>query len=177
MLRAILTLLPQLCSCTHTKASLLTTNRHCLLLKTSHGRVPAQIPGRAGASLSAFASCRQAALDMYLYTCFGELAQPLPALRPVDNRFWLVLSDMGQHQPALPFVDNRPRMRTASAFFKNITQVLHAYLSKRAYAPTGVTSSTRKIKAEVCGLEPRLCNRRVAVARANRTHARTRNQD
>ena len=44
---------PKLCGCTHTKASLLTAYRHCLLSTTSHGRVPGRIllPGRAGASL------------------------------------------------------------------------------------------------------------------------------
>ena len=36
--------------------------------------------------LTSVASSRQAALDMYLYTRFGELAQPLPALRLIDNR-------------------------------------------------------------------------------------------
>ena len=33
------------------------------------------------------------------------------------------------HQPALPPVDNQPRMWTASAFLKLTTQVLHEYLS------------------------------------------------
>ena len=41
--------------------------------------------------LTSVVSCRQAALDMYLDTCFGKLAQPLPALRPLtigSDRCW-----------------------------------------------------------------------------------------
>ena len=127
--------------------------------------------------LTSVASSRQAALDMYLYTCFGELAQPLPALRLIDNRLRLMSGELALHQPALPPVDNQPRMWTASAFLKLTTQVLHEYLSKLAQHLPVSPRARGKSKAEVCGLAPRLCSRRFAVARANRTHARTRSRD
>ena len=127
--------------------------------------------------LTSVASSRQAALDMYLYTCFGELAQPLPALRLIDYRLRLMSGELALHQPALPPVDNQPRMWTASAFLKLTTQVLHEYLSKLAQHLPVSPRARGKSKAEVCGLAPRLCSRRFAVARANRTHVRTRSRD
>ena len=93
--------------------SLLTTYRHCPLLTIGHGHVPARIPGRAGAGLPAFASC-QTALDMYLHTCFGKLAQHLPALRPIDNRLQLVSVELARRLPALPNVDTRPQLCTCT---------------------------------------------------------------
>ena len=41
---------PPLCTCTHTRATLLTANQHGLLLTTGHERVPARIPAPAAAS-------------------------------------------------------------------------------------------------------------------------------
>ena len=166
---------PQLCTCTHTRAGLLTAYRHCLPPTTSHGC--ARIPRQAGASLPVLPPLDKQPWDMYLYTCFGELAQPLPALRLIDNRLRLMSGELALHQPALPPVDNQPRMWTASAFLKLTTQVLHEYLSKLAQHLPVSPRARGKSKAEVCGHAPRLCSRRFAVARVNRTHARTRNRD
>ena len=93
--------------------SLLTACRHCPLLTIGHGHVPARIPGRAGGRITGVASC-QTALDMYLHTCFGELAQHLPALRPIDNRLQLVLVELARRLPALPPVDTRPQLCTCT---------------------------------------------------------------
>ena len=127
--------------------------------------------------LTSVAPCRQVALDMYLDTCFGKLARSLPALRPIDNRLRLPRCRASWRSTnrrclLLPTWDVH-RFCIPSAHHTSAARIL-----KRAgTAPTGVTSSTGEIKAEVCGLAPRLCSRRVAVARANRTHARTRSQD
>ena len=69
---------------------------------------------------------------MYLDTCFRELAQPLPPLRPIDNQLRLVSGELARRLLVLPSVDTRPGMCTASAFLKDITQGLHAYSSELA---------------------------------------------
>ena len=58
--------------------------------------------------ITGVASCCQTALDMYLHTCFGELAQHLPALHPIDNRLQLVSVELARRLPALHAVDTRP---------------------------------------------------------------------
>ena len=58
--------------------------------------------------ITGVASCCQTALDMYLHTCFGELAQHLPALHPIDNRLQLVSVELAWRLPALHPVDTRP---------------------------------------------------------------------
>ena len=65
--------LPRLCTCTHTRESLLTVYRCRLLSTTGPGRFPAKVPGRAGAALTGVAFCRQAGMDVYLHTCSGKL--------------------------------------------------------------------------------------------------------
>ena len=91
--------------------------RRCLLLIPSPSCVPAPILGglahrlptlppadnqpwmrtytqASWRKLASVASSRQAALDIYLYTCFGELAQPLLALRLIDNRLRLMSGEL-----------------------------------------------------------------------------------
>ena len=88
---------------------MLTAYRHCLLSTAGHGRVPAHMHRVSWRRLTSVASCRQTTLDMYLHTCFGKLAQHLPALRPIDNqlRLSLVSVELARRLPTLPPVDTR----------------------------------------------------------------------
>ena len=103
---------PQLCTCTHNRRACSPPTdiapvdnrpwaRTCTYTWASWGRI------------AGVASC-QTALDMYLHTCFGELAQHLPALRPIDNRLQLVSVELARHLPALPPVDTRPQLCTCT---------------------------------------------------------------
>ena len=93
--------------------SLLTAYRHCPLLTIGHGHIPATYTWASWGRITGVASC-QTALDMYLHTCFGELAQHLPALRPIDNRLQLVSVELARRLPALPPVDTRPQLCTCT---------------------------------------------------------------
>ena len=57
---------PRQCTCTHTRASLLSAYQRCLLSTTDHGRVPARTPGRAGAAFAGIDSRRQ---QSWMYIC------------------------------------------------------------------------------------------------------------
>ena len=106
--------------------------RRCLLLTTGPSCVPAAYEGELAhclttlppvanqpwtctclntraswCRLTGVASCRQAALDMYLHVCFSELAQHRPALRPIDDRLRLVSGELAQRQLTLSPVDNQ----------------------------------------------------------------------
>ena len=114
---------PHLCH-----ASCCIAYRHCLLLTTGPCCVPARILGELAHRLptmppvdnrpwactctytwaswrrnTGIASCRQTALDMYLHMCFGELAQHLRALCPIENRLQLESVELGRrHRRCLP---------------------------------------------------------------------------
>ena len=83
--------------------------------------------------LNGAASFRQTALDMYLHTCFGELAQHLPALRPIENRLQLVLVELARRLPAFSPFDTRPRPCT-------YTHIWASLLTAYRHCPLSTTS-------------------------------------
>ena len=80
------------------------------------------------------ASCYQTALDMYLHTCFGELAQHPTALRPTENRLRRVSVKLVRRLLALPPVDTRPQSCTCTHTRASLlTAYRHCPLSTRSH--------------------------------------------